>query len=232
MADKPLIPKQLRKLGILVLIVFLVFAVFQFTPLETSDFTPENIKNFILGFGILSPLVFLFLYGLRGVLIIIPVLVMSLTSGLAFGIWWGWLLNVTGATLNASVSFLLVRFFGRDVIDMIPFFKSGKLKSFDDKAEEHGFKVIFFMRLIPLFQYDAVNFGGGLSKIKFRDFVLGSFVGMIPGGFITNFLGSSLENWKSPKFIIAVAAFILLMFVPFFYKKFKKTKSDETVQKK
>ena len=222
MNGKSSMKKQMLKLGILGVIIIAIISIFQFTTLSLSDFTPENIKEFILSFGVVAPVAFLFLYGLRGILLVIPVLAMALASGLAFGIWWGWVLNVSGATLNSCVSFLAARYFGRGFIESIPFFKSKKLKTFDDKAEVHGFKLVLFMRLIPLFQYDAVNFGSGISKIKFRDYALASFIGMIPGGFITNFLGSSIENWKSPKFIIAIAAFILLMFVPFIYKKMKK----------
>lgn len=213
---------HIKKLGILAAVIVAIVSIFQFTSLDISDFKPGKIKEFILGFGVVAPVAFLFLYGLRGILPVIPVLVMSLAGGLAFGVWWGWLLNVFGATLNSCVSFLAARYFGRGFIESIPFFKSGKLKTFDDKAEVHGFKVVLFMRLIPLFQYDAVNFGSGLSKVKFRDYIIATPVGMIPGGFVLPFLGSRLENWKSPIFFIAIAGFILLMFVPFIYKKLKK----------
>jgi len=217
--------RNLLKLGILAALVLTIAGIFYLTPLDPKDFTPEKIREFILGFGVFAPLVYLAIYGLRGVVVIIPVFAMAITSGLVFGIWWGWILNVTGATINATISFLAARYFGRGFIDSLPFFKSGKLKSFDEKAEQHGFKVILVMRLIPLFQYDAVNFGSGLSRIRLRDYIFASFIGMLPGGFITNFLGSSIENWRSPKFILALALFVLLMFVPFFYKKFKKKKS-------
>ena len=159
MAERLKFKKQFYKLGILVTIIFVIAALFKFTALDTADFTPTRIKEFILSFGIFAPIVFLIIYGLRGVIVVIPVLAMSLTAGLAFGVWWGWLLNVTGATIGSCLSFLFARYFGRGFIDSIPFFKSGRLKSFDDKAAEHGFKVILFMRFIPLFQYDAVGSG-------------------------------------------------------------------------
>ncbi|MFC1561750.1 TVP38/TMEM64 family protein [candidate division KSB1 bacterium] len=213
--------KQLYKLTLLALVVLGITALFYYTPLDLEDFSPERIQEFILGFGMFAPVAYLAIYTSRGIVVVIPVLVMSLLSGVVFGVWWGWLLNVLGATLNSCVSFLAARFFGRGFIESIPLLKSGKLKTFDEKAAEHGFKAVLFMRLVPLFQYDAVNFGWGLSKIKFRDYALASFIGMIPGGFITNFLGSSLDNWKSPQFFIAVGAFIALMFVPFIYKKIK-----------
>ena len=91
--------------------------------------------------------------------------------------------------------------------------------------------MMLFMRLIPLFQYDAVNFGSGLSKMKFRDFVLGSFIGMAPGGFINATLGSSLENIISVQFFAALGFFILLMFIPTIYKAIKKKMSGDVGMK-
>jgi uncharacterized membrane protein YdjX (TVP38/TMEM64 family) len=104
------------------------------------------------------------------------------------------------------------------------FFKGGRVKQFDDKAAKNGFIVILFIRLVPLFQYDAVNFGAGLSKIRLRDFALASLIGMAPGGFVNALLGSSLENIRSPQFFIAIGAYLLLIFVPLIYKKLKKGK--------
>lgn len=213
--------KNILKIAVLALIVGAIYAVFRFTPLELADFTPERVKEFVLGFGYFAPIVFIILYGLRGVIVVIPVLVMSLTSGLVFGVFWGWILNVSGAMVGSCLSFLVSRYFGRDVVESLPLLKIDSFKNFDERAAENGFKVVLFMRLIPLFQYDAVNFGSGLSKIRFRDYALATFFGMLPGGFITNYFGSSLDNLKSPKFIIALSLFILMMFIPFIYKKFK-----------
>ncbi len=61
-----------------------------------------------------------------------------------------------------------------------------------------------------------------ISKIKLRDFALGSLIGMIPGGFINAVMGSSLENVASVQFIVALGAFILLALVPLIYMKMKK----------
>lgn len=219
--------KNAIKFVLLIAIISSVAAIFRFTSLEVSDFTPERVKEFVLGFGYFAPLVFVLLYGLRGIVVVIPVLVMSLTSGLVFGVFWGWLLNVSGATIGSSLSFLVSRYFGRDFVESLPLLKVDSFKKIDNSAAENGFKVVLFMRLVPLFQYDVVNFGCGLSKISFRDYFLASFIGMLPGGFITNFLGSSLDDLKSPKFIIALSAFVLLMFVPFIYKKIKRSTPRE-----
>lgn len=218
---------NLLKLSILALIVLGIILLFQWTPLSVSNFTPENIKNFILDFGLWSPVIFMLIYALRGVILVIPVGVMSLAGGLAFGKWYGTIFILTGATAGSCFSFLIARYFGRSFIESFSWLHKGKIKSFDEGTEKHGFRMMLFFRLIPLFQYDAVNFGAGLSKIRFRDYVLASFIGMTPGGFINAYLGSSLENVISVQFFVALGFFILLMFLPSIYKKIRKKRKKE-----
>lgn len=223
-AEKPRFRGNLRKLIILAVLVAAIISVFRFTALDIRQFTPSRIKEFILGFGVAAPIVFIIVYAARAVILVIPVGVMSLAGGLAFGKWWGTLLILVGATLGSCLSFLTARYFGRGFIESLGWLHRGRIKRFDDKAAENGFKLILFVRLVPLFQYDAVNFGGGLSKIKLRDFALASFIGMTPGGFINALLGSSLENIISLQFFLALGAFILLAFIPLLYKKIKKSR--------
>jgi uncharacterized membrane protein YdjX (TVP38/TMEM64 family) len=210
------------KIVILGLIVLAIFLVFQLTPLSISDFTPTNMKNFILKFGTWAPIVFVAIYSLRGILVVIPVGVMSLAGGLAFGQWFGTVYIIIGATIGSCLSFLVVRHLGRDFIERLGLLRGTRMKSFDEGAAKHGFRIIIFVRLIPLFQYDAVNFGAGLSKMKFRDFALASLIGMVPGGFVNAMLGSSLENIISVQFFAALGFFILLMFIPAIYKRLRK----------
>ncbi len=225
--NNPMPRRKYWKLGILLILVLGIVAVFKFTSLEFSQFTPTKIKDFILGFGWLAPMIFVAVYALRAVVLVIPVGVMSLAGGLAFGKWWGTVLILAGATIGSCLSFLIARYFGRGFIESMKWLHRGRIKEFDAEAGKNGFKLILFVRLIPLFQYDAVNFGAGLSKIKLRDFFLGSLIGMIPGGFINAVMGSSLENVASVQFIVALGAFILLALVPLIYMKMKKKTVSE-----
>jgi uncharacterized membrane protein YdjX (TVP38/TMEM64 family) len=216
-----------KRISILALFILTIVLMFKFTPLSLSDFTPTKVKNFMLNFGIWAPIVFIAIYTLRGAILVIPVGVMSLAGGLTFGKWWGTVYILIGATLGASLSFVIARYFGRKFIESFEWLHKGKIKSFDEGIEKNGFRMMIFMRLIPLFQYDAVNFGGGLSKMKFRDFFLASLIGMAPGGFINAMLGSSLENIISVQFFVALGIFILLMFVPGIYKAIKKRRGGD-----
>lgn len=212
-----------NKLIAMVSLAVLIVALFRSRALDASQFTPTNIKQFMLSFGALAPIIFVVLYAARAVILVIPVGVMSLAGGLAFGKWWGTLLILLGATLGSCLSFLTARYFGRGFIESLGWLHKGRIQQFDEKAAKNGFKLILFLRLVPLFQYDAVNFGGGLSKIRLRDFALASFIGMAPGGFISALLGSSLENIVSVQFFVALGAFILLALVPLIYRKIKKS---------
>ena len=224
------------RLGIIVILVAAIWAVFRFTALDIKDFSPTNIKDWILALGVWGPVVFIGLYALRAVVLVIPVGVMTLAGGLAYGKYLGTGYVIIGATLGACLSFLVARHLGRGFLDSLGFMKKGKLASFDESAARNGFKVILMARLIPIFQYDALNFGAGLSKIKFRDYALGTLVGMLPGGFIMAFLGSSLEDVGSSQFIIAIVLFALLILVPTISKLVsrkrggKKDDASETAQ--
>ncbi len=219
------------RIGIIVLVVAAVWAVFRFTALDVKNFSPTNIKDWILSLGVWGPIVFIALYASRAVILVIPVGVMSLASGLAFGELLGGVFNLVGATAGSCLSFLVARHLGRGFLDKFGFMKEGKLASFDESAARNGFRVILIARLIPVFQYDALNFGAGLSKIKFKDYFLGTFLGMAIGAFVFAFLGSSLENWRSPKFLIAIGLFLLLVLVPSIAKLVKSRRGgggDET----
>jgi uncharacterized membrane protein YdjX (TVP38/TMEM64 family) len=209
------------RVGILLLAVVAVVLVFRLTPLSVSNFTPERIRLYILSFGLMAPAVFVVVYSLRAVILVLPVGVMSLAGGLIFGQWWGALYIIIGATIGSCLSFLIARYFGRSFIESRGWLQKGRMKTLDEGIERNGFRFVIFTRLIPLFQYDAVNFGLGLTKVPFRQYAIGTLIGMIPGGFINAFLGSSLDNIISTQFFLALGLFVLLMFVPLIYKKVK-----------
>lgn len=215
------------KIAGLVVFVAAIVLVFRLTPLSLSDFTPDKMRQFINSFGVMAPIVFIIIYSLRAVILVLPVGVMSLAGGLAFGKWLGTLYILIGATAGSCLSFLMARYLGRSFIEKLGVMKKGKLKQFEQGIENNGFRVILFVRLIPLFQYDAVNFGLGLSKMKFRDYAIGSFIGMAPGGFINAMLGSSLDNIISVQFFAALGFFILLMFIPAIYNGIKKKREKK-----
>lgn len=209
-------PIVLLKFFILILLIAAAIIFLRFT--ETgSNIRPDAIRAFILSFGALSPLIYIAIYSIAPVFMI-PGTFVSFVAGVAFGGLYGTLYTVIGATLGASAAFLTARYLGRDFIEGL---LRGRLKIFDEGAERHGFRAVLFVRLIPLFPFNIVNYGAGLSKIQFRDFFLATLAGIIPGTFAYVNLGNSIMDIRSWKFVLALAFLILLVFVPVIYKRFK-----------
>lgn len=187
--------------------------------------TPASFRNYIISFGDSAVIVYIIAYALNTISIFPPIALLSLAAGLIFGKTWGAVFLMTGAMLGTSATFMIGRFFGRGLIEKV---LKGKLKDLDDRLAKNGFMTVIFFRVIPLIPYEVLNYAGGLSKIKFRDYFLATFLGLIPGVIISAFFGGSLGEIKSfndifaPKFIIAVGLMIGIIAVPTVYQIVKK----------
>jgi uncharacterized membrane protein YdjX (TVP38/TMEM64 family) len=213
---------DIARIGGLALLIVAIVVAFRWTRLSPSILSPTYIRSMILSLGTWGPVLFVTIYALRGVIPIIPAGVLSLAAGLAYGPLWGAVALLAGANLGSCLAFLVARYLGRGFLERFGLLKSGKIRSVDEMSETAGFRLILFVRLIPLFQYDAVNFGAGLSKMRFRDYVLGTLIGMAPAGIIAAQLGSSLTNFASVRFFVSLGLFVLLIMAPALYKLWRK----------
>ncbi|GGJ81400.1 putative membrane protein YdjX (TVP38/TMEM64 family) [Anoxybacillus voinovskiensis] len=171
---------------------------------------PQTIRAWILSFGVLAPLVFIGLYTVRPFLFF-PASILSLAAGLAFGAWWGTIFTVIGATLGASLSFLVAKKFGERVIH-----ESWKKKTIKLQAQlkKNGFMYVLLLRLIPIFPFDFISYLAGIVNVKFTHFLFATWIGIIPGTFAYNFLGSSFASGNRIIIIIAIIVFLIISFVP------------------
>ena len=208
-----------RNLKFIGLIAFVIIAVliFQVTGLG-QVIRPEKIRSFILSAGPLAPVLYVVIYSLAPVLFA-PGWILTLAGGLAFGPLWGTILTVAGATIGASLSFLVARSMGREFVARL---LKGKFKSLDEKSGDHGFQIIFSLRLIPVVPFNALNYVAGISNVKSRDYILGTFLGIIPGTFVYVYLGNSLTNVYSWRFLVAIGLLVLLSLVPLIHKWWKR----------
>jgi len=209
-------------------------AIFRWTPL--ADYlTRENVLAFFQSIREewWGPLIFILIYAL-GCVIALPGSVLTLAGGAVFGTAWGTVYNVLASNVGATLAFLVARFLGRDFVKGL--MKSGKLAQFDRDIEKAGFKTIFRLRLIPLVPFNGLNFGAGLSSVRYRDYFCGSLLGMIPATFIyTYFADALLQGVQGVgqkaflNLIIASILLILISFLPTLYKKIKGENSHGTV---
>ncbi|MBU8763724.1 TVP38/TMEM64 family protein [Micrococcus luteus] len=179
------------------------------------NLSPEGIRAWMLSFGWAAPVLFILIYTVRP-LILFPASILSLAGGLAFGPVWGTVYTIVGATMGAVLSFWLARLLGKKFVQVKLKEKWGKVKK---QLQHKGFLYILLLRLIPIFPFDLVSYAAGVSKVKFTAFLFGTLLGIIPGTFAYNFLGSSFLQEKSEYIVIAAAVFVLVMLIPFLLKK-------------
>ncbi|OIN66040.1 TVP38/TMEM64 family protein [Exiguobacterium sp. KRL4] len=187
------------------------------------NINPSDIKEWILSFGMWAPILYILLYTIRP-LIFFPASVLSITGGLAFGALMGTVYTVIGATLGAVVAFLVAKKLGTGLIKQKD--GAGKVEQIQRQLEKNGFIYVLIFRLLPIFNFDLISYAAGLSKVRLLPFFLATLIGIIPGTFAYNFLGSSIVS-KDPRIIIgAVTVFVVLTIVPWYIQKRWKAKKN------
>jgi len=213
------VSRQTLKFIALVVFVLLSAAFFQIADLGRYV-KPEAIRAAIQSVGPLAPLLYLLIYSIAPVFFV-PGWIITIGGGLAFGAVWGTVLTVIGATIGATLAFFVARYMGRDFVARVLKEKFKTLNTLDEQAATHGFQVIFYLRLIPLVPFNVLDYVAGISKVGTRDYILGTFLGIIPGTFAYVYLGSALTNIYSWQFAGAVGLLVLLAVAPMLYQRWK-----------
>ena len=212
---------KLKTIKFISLILFIILAIFLFRNFGSDLTSPMQLREEIENYGNLAPIIFIFLY-IVFTLFFFPGTILTISSGILFGTILGTIYTIIGATIGGTLAFFLSKFLGRGFVKDILEKKYEKLNDYDKKLEEKGFRIVAFLRLIPIFPFNGLNFGLGLSKVKTKDFILGTIVGIIPGSFTLAFFGDSITELNYTTIIISSILFILLIFSPKIYKYIKK----------
>lgn len=170
----------------------------------------EDLRSWILSFGLWAPLVYIIVYTIRP-LIFFPASVLSIAGGLAFGAWMGTLYTIIGATLGAALSFYVAKTLGKSLVKKQ---WTGNAAKIQKQMEQNGFLYVLLFRFIPVINFDLISYLAAISKVRFVSFVTATFIGIIPGTFAYNFLGSSFVSGNPKIIAAAIAVFIILTVVP------------------
>jgi uncharacterized membrane protein YdjX (TVP38/TMEM64 family) len=160
-----------------------------------------EIERAVDGGGIAGPLAYIALYAAL-TLLLFPGAVLTAAGGAVFGTVLGTLLTVVGATIGATAAFLLGRRLGRAQIEQIA---GPRVRRLDEWLARRGFTAVLYVRLVPIFPFNLLNYGAGVTGVSTRDYVLATAIGIVPGAFAFSALGSSLDDPASPEFVAALA---------------------------
>jgi len=152
-----------------------------------QDLLQELLRQ-ISDLGIWGPLIFIAVYIVATVLFI-PGSVLTLGAGLAFGIAWGSVYVSIASTLAATASFLIGRYLARDAVAR-KIKGNAKFAAIDKAVANEGWKIVGLTRLSPLFPFTILNYAFGLTQVKLKDYILASWIGMMPGTVMYVYLGS------------------------------------------
>jgi uncharacterized membrane protein YdjX (TVP38/TMEM64 family) len=210
----------------LALLVFIVAAVVivRFTPVK-GYLTREALGQVLESAGFWAPLLFILVY-IAGICLFVPGTLLTTLGAAIFGAYWGFLYVWVGAMIGASAAFWIGRTLGREFAASLI---GDRLKKYDEAIERNGFATVLYLRLI-YFPFTPMNFGMGLTRVRFRDYLFGTGLGIIVGTFIfTFFVGTVRDVWASGnwgellslKVLFSVALFVFSFFIPKIIKKLK-----------
>jgi uncharacterized membrane protein YdjX (TVP38/TMEM64 family) len=186
-------------------------------------FDAAALEHWVNSAGAAGPLVFMAIYALVTVLFL-PGSVITLVGGALFGPVWGTLWNLTGATIGASLAFLVSRYLGADWVER----RAGpRIKRLDDGVTAEGWRFVAFVRLVPLFPFNLLNYALGLTRIPFLAYVLATWIFMLPGAIAYTWLGyagrEALAGGEGMirNIPIALALLAAVTFLPRFVRKLR-----------
>lgn len=225
-------PRKGRKrafIKVIILIAFMVAAisVIRFTPVR-SYLTAESLGRFLESAGPWAPILYILFYA-AGVCLFVPGTLLTGIGAAIFGAYWGFLYVWIGAMIGASSAFFVGRSLGRE-------FAAGlignRLRKYDDAIARNGFAAVLYLRLV-YFPFTPMNFGMGLTKVRFWDYFFGTGLGIIVGTFIfTFFIGTIKEVWATGKWeelasFKVYSSLILFVFSFFIPKVVRKLRGEE-----
>lgn len=190
-----------------ILAVFIVYIAYEYYSKYFNVIrSPKHIKRIILSYGRYSVFAFLGLQILQVVAFFIPGEIIQIAGGYIYGAFFGGIFSLLGITLGSAIVYAISSIYGRPLIKKII---SEKHLTFFDKILKLGSMnyIVFLLYLIPGIPKDVLGYICGISEITFKDFLLYSTLGRIPGIFISSYFGAKM--YVGNKIILVVISIIM-----------------------
>ncbi|MDB9493596.1 TVP38/TMEM64 family protein [Spirulina major CS-329] len=194
--------------------------------------------NSIQQLGAFAPIAFILIYIIATVFFL-PGSILTLGAGVVFGVIQGSIYVSIAATLGATAAFIVGRYGARQwvaqQIDTKP-----KFKAIDRAVAQEGWKIVGLLRLSPIFPFNLLNYGLGVTQVTLRDYFFASWIGMMPGTVMYVYIGSlagSLATLgthsdavSTPQWIIRIVGFIATVAVTLYVTKIARHALDEQIE--
>ncbi|MGE0681325.1 MAG: VTT domain-containing protein [Candidatus Binatia bacterium] len=168
------------------LLVFLVVSI-ALAWLHRDQLTAQAVTAWVERSGLWGPAVFIGIYMIAPALFL-PGSILTLAGGALFGPLTGALFSLTGATIGATVAFLIARYLAAEWVERRV---SGRLQEMKEGVEREGWRFVAFVRLVPLFPFNVLNYALGLTRLSVQTFTITSLITMAPGALAYAYLGDA-----------------------------------------
>jgi uncharacterized membrane protein YdjX (TVP38/TMEM64 family)/rhodanese-related sulfurtransferase len=210
-----------RRGGFFLLFLFLI-ALASF--LLRAHFDAAALRTALGAAGPAAPILFVAAYALASIAFL-PGAPFSLAAGFLFGPWWGTLFSLGGALLGATAAFLIARHLAQAWVRERA---RGILADLLGGIAASGWRFVLWVRLVPLFPFNLLNYALGLTELPLTSYVWASALGMLPGAFLYNWLGYTGRRWSERESgamrdaLIAFALVAVLLLVPALWRRLRR----------
>jgi uncharacterized membrane protein YdjX (TVP38/TMEM64 family) len=210
------------------LVAFFALGLERYLSIEALRQHRSVLRAWVETAGLLAALVFMAVYIMTVAFSLPGATILTITGGFLFGPVWGTVLVVISATLGATILFSIARAALSDVLRA----RAGAwLPRLEAGFREHALSYLIVLRLVPIFPFFIINLVPAFLGVPLSTFVLGTFVGIIPGGFVYTTVGAglgsvfdagetlSLRGVLTPEIVTALVGLAVLALIPVVYKK-------------
>lgn len=159
--------------------------------LGESEAIARTVVEWLADLGRLGPFAFVSVYFIATIALF-PAWILTVAAGIIFGVTRGTLYVLIGAVTGAGAAFLIARYLARPLVAR-RVRQDGRFARIDRAVGRDGLRVVFLMRLSPVVPYNLLNYGLGLTAVRFRDYLLAS-VGMVPGTLLYVYSGKAIGD--------------------------------------
>jgi uncharacterized membrane protein YdjX (TVP38/TMEM64 family) len=177
----------LRAMGAGLAVVALA-ALYRFLPFKLWT---AAMLVWVRGFGPVGAVMYALLYA--AAVPFFPASLLTAGAGLVYGPVVGVFIVSPASVLGATFAFLIARYFARNWVESMAAAQP-RFAAIQRAVEKNGFKIVLLLRLQPVLPFVLLNYALGLTRLRLRDYVLASWIGMLPGAILYVYIGSALAN--------------------------------------
>ena len=152
----------------------------------------DSLKEYILSFGVWSPIISFILMILQSIAAPLPAFLITFANAALFGWVKGAILSWSSAMVGAAVCFFIAKYLGRDVVEKLT--SKFAIESVDSFFEKYGKHTILIARLLPFMSFDLVSYAAGLTSMSFISFFVATGIGQLPATIVYSYVGGMLTG--------------------------------------